>query len=226
MKPLLEIVAFDPRSALIAADEGADRIELCMDASVGGLTPPIEWIRSVSARVSVPVMVMIRPRACSFVFSAQEHARMRFDALLALEAGAAGIVWGALRPDGAIAARPLRSLVEAVAPNPVTFHRAFDGIPDPLKALATLHRYGVARLLTSAGAPTAQEGVPCLSVLVQHAGDGLRVMPGGGIRSGNVAEIIQRTGAREVHSAATVKGQAVVNGKEVRRLRAVIDALA
>ncbi|MEM0963354.1 MAG: copper homeostasis protein CutC, partial [Bacteroidota bacterium] len=104
----LEIAAFDLDSALRAALAGADRVELCRDASAGGLTPPAEWVEAAVDQAGVPVVVMVRPHADRWTFSAGEHAVMRRDAVAAVRAGASGVVWGALTPDGRIDGSALR----------------------------------------------------------------------------------------------------------------------
>ena len=219
---LLEIAAFELASALAAAEAGAGRIELCRDASAGGLTPPLEWIEAVMAQTDVPVVAMIRAHADGWTFTDTEHAAMRDDALAAIRAGASGIVWGALRADGTVDEPALRQLVEAVAPHPVVFHRAFDAARDLDEALETLIACGVARVLTGGGAGRALDNVDRLADLVQRAGGRITVMPGGGVRGANVAEIHRRTGAREVHSGASANGDGCVDPVEVRNLRAVL----
>ena len=49
--------------ALSAQSRGADRIELCVDLSVGGVTPPRNLIRDVVAALTIPVNVLVRPAA-------------------------------------------------------------------------------------------------------------------------------------------------------------------
>lgn len=221
----LEIAAFDPDSALVAAQSGADRIELCRAPDVGGLTPPLDWVRDVTGAMEIPVVAMVRAHADGWTFSADEHAAMRDDACKLIEAGAAGVVWGALLEDGTIDAESLRSLVEAVAPHPVIVHRAFDAARDPMEALEAVLEAGAQRVLTGGGDTTAYDGIDRLATLVQRAGDDLVVMPGGGVRHTNVAEIVRRTHALEVHSAASRPGDSRVDAEEVRRLRSALDAL-
>ena len=50
------------------------------------------------------------------------------------------------------------------------------------------------------GAATAADGVERLAALVERAGARLTVMPGGGIRAHNARSVIDRTGAREIHT--------------------------
>ncbi|GAB5534937.1 MAG: hypothetical protein Rubg2KO_11860 [Rubricoccaceae bacterium] len=220
---LLEIAAFELASALAAAEAGADRIELCRDASAGGLTPPMEWIETVTSQTDVPVVVMIRSHADGWTFTEAEHDAMRTDAQAAIRAGASGIVWGALCPDGTVDAPALRQLVDAVAPHPVIFHRAFDAARDLDEALDVLIACGVARVLTGGGPGRALDNADRIADLVRRAGEDLTVMPGGGVRAENVAEIFERTGAREVHSGASLTGDGRVDPAEVRNVRVVLE---
>ena len=81
----------------------------------------------------------------------------------------------------------------------VTFHRAFDFARDQDAALDALLELEVDRVLTSGGAPTAVQGVENLARLNLRAGSDLVVMAGGAINSTNVADVVRRSGVREVH---------------------------
>ncbi len=226
MPVTLEIAAFDLDSALAAGHAGADRIELCRDAAAGGLTPPLDWIERSTTEATVPVVAMIRSHANGWTFTADEHAAMRRDARAAIQAGATGVVWGALRADGALDEPALRALVDTVGPAEVVVHRAFDAARDLDEALDMLLACGVPRVLTGGGPGDAASNLARLAALVQRAGDALTVMPGGGVRAENVAEVVRQSGAREVHSGARIRGGAAVDPAEARRLRAALDALA
>lgn len=82
----------------------------------------------------------------------------------------------------------------------MTFHRAFDRVVDRVDALDALVDLGIARLLTSGGAPTAAEGLSSLRELVEIAGDAIVILAGGGVRFHNVVEIVDETGVSEVHA--------------------------
>ena len=220
-RPTLEIAAFDPVSALAAAAAGADRLELCRDAAAGGLTPPLAWVEE-AAQAGVPVVAMVRPHARGWTFAAGEHAAMRAEAAAALAAGAAAVAWGALRPAGDFDADALRRLADAVGPDRVVVHRAFDHARDLDRALDALLAAGVARVLTGGGPGPALGNADRLARLVRRAGDALTVLPGGGVRAATVAELVRRTGALEVHSGARAPDGTVDPG-EVRRLRAALD---
>ena len=190
-------------SALAAERGGAGRLELCDALFDGGTTPSAGMIEACRERVSIPLFVIIRPRGGGFVYSAAELDVMGRDIIAARGLGADGVVIGALRADGTVNEADTRSLVEVAAGLPVTFHRAFDFVPDLGAALETLVSLGVTRVLSSGGAPTAREGTPALATLVRQAGERLIVMAGGGVREENVREIAQGSGVREVHVRLT-----------------------
>ena len=116
--------------------------------------------------------------------------------------GAHGLVFGILAPDSSIDMPRLRRLVQTAAPLPVTFHRAFDTCPDLHDAAASLVELGVARVLTSGGRSSAEEGLETLRKLNQEFKGRIGILPGGGVRPGIVRRIVETVGASEVHSAA------------------------
>ena len=187
-------------SALAAERAGADRIELCDNLSDGGTTPGAGLIATVAERTQLPVFVLIRPRAGGFVYSDDEFDVMIRDVELAGRLGIAGIVTGALTPDGRVDAERTHTLVKAAAGLPVTFHRAIDSAVDLPTALEEAIEAGASRVLTSGGAATALEGVDLIAALVDQARKRITIIAGGGIREHNVRDVIARTGVREVHA--------------------------
>jgi copper homeostasis protein len=210
---LLEIAVCTPEEARLADWNGADRLELSAGLEVGGLTPSIGLVREVVERTECPVYVLLRPRTGGFTYSDYELAVMCADAQAVLEAGAAGIVFGALTrsfgsdPLGAgtvsfgINHTACAQLV-ALARGKAVFHRAFDFIANQTEALDELIELGFERVLTSGGASTAEAGTTQLAALVQHAGWQIEVLPAGNIRPHNVADLVRETRCDQVHSSA------------------------
>ncbi|WP_062464120.1 copper homeostasis protein CutC [Demequina soli] len=234
---LLEIVVDDVAGAVTAEAAGADRVELCADLCVGGTTPSLGMIRRVVAATErVTVQIMVRPRGGDFVYDAAELAVMLEDVAVIREVAAAapgrvGIVTGALRTDGTVDADAMGALVGAAGDVPVTCHKAIDATPDIDAAYATLAGLGVERVLTSGGARTALQGADALARLV--AAGGPAVLAGGGVRPGNVAEVIAASGVTEVHLRAQVEsergdGTLSTDAETIRAVRARIasDAVA
>ena len=217
MSVLVEAAVESLDDTLSAVAGGAGRLELCARLDVGGTTPDLALIECVVREARVPVLAMIRPRGGDFVHSSAELARMHADVRDALRAGAAGVVLGALDATSRVDVAATASLVRAAGGAPVTFHRAIDDTPDALEALDVLIELGVARVLTSGGAPTALDGADVLAALVQRAGDRVTIVAGGGVRGGNARLVVERTGVRELH--ARCEGDAA-------RIRAIREAVS
>ncbi|CAB3982523.1 copper homeostasis cutC homolog, partial [Paramuricea clavata] len=71
-----------------------------------------------------------------------------------------------------------KKLLGIIKPLPVTFHRAFDMVPDQSAALEVIINLGFDRILTSGGKPDVLQGAPHLKDLVNQAGRRIIIMPG------------------------------------------------
>jgi len=180
---------------------GARRIELCERLEIGGVTPSEALLRESLAATTLPVNVLIRPRGGDFVYDDDEVEQMLSGIRLCRALGAAGVVIGALTPAGDVDLAVMRRLMAEAGPLPVTFHRAFDETASPLDALEDVIALGCVRLLTSGHAPDAFAGREFLGTLVQRAAGRIIIMPGCGVRPGNIAQIALASGASEFHSS-------------------------
>lgn len=220
-KPIVVEVCVDtPDGAAIAARAGAHRIELCADLGCGGVTPSAGLLGITLERVEVPLVALIRPRPGHFVYTPAELRAMHADVALARRAGAGGVAVGCLDERGELATEPMKRLIDAAGDMPVVCHRAFDACRSPEQALDTLCELGIRRVLTSGGAPSAADGAAIIARLVQRAGGAIDVLAGAGIRSDNVAALVEATGCREVHASAsgerTVPTRGPAMGREDR----------
>ncbi|XP_068114141.1 copper homeostasis protein cutC homolog isoform X4 [Hyperolius riggenbachi] len=199
---LMEVCVDSVESAVNAERGGAGRIELCASLIEGGITPTIGLLQVVKQYVQIPVFVMIRPRGGDFLYSDREVEVMKADIRLAKIHGADGLVYGALTEDGRIDTELCMDLMAVSRPLPVTFHRAFDMVYDPLLAMETLISLGFERVLTSGCDSSALEGLPLIKRLVEQAKGRIIVMPGGGITERNLHRILEGTGVQEFHCSA------------------------
>ncbi|MBE1875899.1 copper homeostasis protein CutC [Myceligenerans pegani] len=209
----LELAVQDPAGARIASDVGARRVELCSAlGATGGITPSAALIEAaIDAAAVVPetagapileVHVLVRPRPGGFTWSAEERALMVRETVLSVDAGADGVVVGALTPEGAVDEDTIRALVAAAGDAEVTFHRALDVVPDQLTALAVLADLGVTRVLTSGAAARAVDGVDRLALLAERSADlGVEIMAGGGVRLEDVPALAA-AGVDAIHLSA------------------------
>ncbi|NXE03575.1 CUTC protein, partial [Lophotis ruficrista] len=154
-------------------------------------------LQVVKQCVRVPVFVMIRPRGGDFLYSDREVEVMKADIRLAKLHGADGLVFGALTEDGRIDTELCTALLAVCRPLPVTFHRAFDMVHDPLVALETLISLGFERVLTSGCDSSALEGLS----LIKRLAEQVRV-PWGGITERNLQRILEGSTASEFHCSA------------------------
>jgi len=199
---LLEIAANSLDSAHAAQAGGADRIELCSALELGGLTPSAGLVEQVQAQITLPVMVLIRPRAGDFVYSAAEHATMLADIAWCRRARVAGVVLGALTADAEVDVARCRELVDAAGDLDVVFNRAIDVSCDLSRSLEAVINLGCMRVLSSGGATSAMHGAARLRGLVDQARGRIVIMPGAGIDANTVAALRSVTGAHEFHASA------------------------
>lgn len=201
-KIILEIAVFSIEAALSAIKAGADRIEFCENPSEGGTTPSYGSLKTLISLTNKPVFPIIRPRGGDFLYTQAEYEVIKADLLLVKELGYPGAVIGLLNEDGSIDIKRTSELVQLAAPMQITFHRAFDRCNDPLKGLEDIIHTGCKRILTSGQVPNVVDALPLMKQLVEKSAGRIIILPGSGVRSNNCKQIIDTTGAIEIHSSA------------------------
>ena len=225
----VEICAGGIEDVITASRFPIDRIELNSALELGGLTPSIASLKQAKAKSTVPIMCMVRPRPAGFVYTEQEVELMKQDAAILLENGADGIVFGFLNPDHTVDRKrteEFAALIHSYGRTAV-FHRAFDLVNDPDSSIQDLIACGIDRLLTSGCAETAPLGAPVLKTLQERYGREIEILPGCGIGSENVVQLLSVSGCRCFHM--TAKSMRQDDGEyaavDARRIQAVMDAL-
>ena len=198
----LEICANSYQSAINAQKAGADRIELCTELSVGGITPSYGSLKKVADKISIPVHILIRPRSGNFCYNDDEFQQMKANIKLCKEFGFNGIVSGVLNADNSIDLERTRELIQLSKPLSFTFHRAFDCVNNPKKALEQLIDLGVDRILTSGLKAKAIDSIELLKELKKIANNKLTILPGSGINPSNAHEF-KEAGFQEIHTSAS-----------------------
>ena len=196
-----EICSGSLQSALNAQEAGAHRVELCSALSLGGLTPSYGFIELARKRLKIDVNVLIRPRQGDFLYDSDEVAVMIRDIIACAQMGVDGVVIGALDPFGNVDVDACRAMV-AVAKHhgmSVTFHRAIDRACNIMAALEDVISVGADRVLSSGGKPTSLEGLETLARMNAAAAGRIIIMPGGGVNAENIRQILEGTGAQEIH---------------------------
>jgi len=204
--------------AMAAEEGGAHRVELCAGLVEGGTTPSLGTLGLVLERIGIDAVVLVRPRGGDFLYTPDELDTILMDVGTVRGAGAFGIATGVLTRDGAVDVGAMERIMEAAGSLSVTFHRAFDMVRDPGEALETLIGVGVDRILTSGLERSVPEGQALIRELVQLADGRISIMPGGGLNQGNIREIVEDTGVREVHFTALSRWESPMAHRNLRPL--------
>jgi len=225
MFAFLEVSLDSPESALAAERGGAHRVELCSNLPEGGTTPELRTIIETRKSVDIPVHVMIRPRPGDFVYSDDEFELMKTEISSAWKSGVNGAVFGVLTKEGAVDCERMQVLVDHARTMSVTFHRAFDVVEDPDRALQELIELGVDRILTSGQKATAGAGVPLIARLQERARGRIIIMAGCGINTLNVGTLIRETGVREIHVGGAVRTSPSDTSVDEGKVRSMLEAI-
>lgn len=182
---------------------GADCIELVTAHLLGGLTPSAGLLYQVKEQVGLPVSAIVRPRGAGFCYSDDDFAVMCHDAQEFARMGADGIVFGFLHENGTLDEERCARFMEHIGGCTPVFHRAIDVAENLNDAVERLIGLGVKRILTSGGKENALMGAQTIRGLVQSYGQRIQILAGGGIRAGNVAQVVVQTGVKRVHFGGT-----------------------
>lgn len=218
----IEIACFNPESAIIAFENGADRIELCDGLSEGGTTPNFETVKQLREKINIPIFVMIRPRGGDFTYSDVEFEQMKEELTQLKSLHVDGFVFGILDENDEVNIEQNKILVELANPIPCTFHRAFDRAKNLENSLEKVIECGFKTILTSGQKPNVSEGKENLRKLVELSSGRIEILVGGGLRSMNIREIRDFTNASYFHSSAITDGGAFANPDEVIDLKSML----
>ncbi|HEY0770405.1 MAG TPA: copper homeostasis protein CutC [Sphingobacteriaceae bacterium] len=201
-KRILEVCAFNIQSCKNAERAGAKRVELCDNPIEGGTTPSFGTIKVVRESISIDLYPIIRPRSGNYFYNEDEYAIIKSDIKACKQLGCNGISVGTQMINGEIDTEWLKRIVEWAGPLGVTCNRAFDGTPDPFKALEDIIECGCERVLTSGQKSAAPDAGDILNQLVQQANNRIVIMPGAGIKSSNLKKLIEECNAMQYHASA------------------------
>ncbi len=201
---MLEICIGDIDSAITAVSGGADRLEVNCALALGGLTPSQVMVETILQVVSIPIIVMIRPREGDFTYSEREFKLMLYEAARMLELGASGIAFGVIDDQGKIDVRRVERIVALTGAAETVFHRAFDLLSDPVANTCLLQDLGVTRILTSGCHATAWEGRHVLKEMIDIPGRTIQILPASGINARNAEQLVNHLGQRDLHASCSM----------------------
>ena len=220
---VLEIACFNIQSAIVAQAAGADRIELCRDYTLGGLTPLREVILLAKEQLHLPFFVMVRCREGNFVYNEEEINEMCNTVLYCKNLGVTGIVFGALTANNHIDLNACKKIIEAAEPMQITFHRAIDACVNANEGIEEIISLGFTRVLSSGLQKNALLGSKQLNEWQHRYQNKLGILPGGGIRAANIGAIRLQTGCSEFHSAAITSNAMCCDADEIKNMKQVLS---
>lgn len=190
--------------ALEAQNNGADRIELCENLSVGGTTPSYGTVKICLEKLNIPIFPIIRARGGNFVYSKDEIEIMKEDIKVFKDLGVKGLVLGCLTSDNKIDLELTKTLVNLAYPMEITFHKAIDEISNPLDYIEDLVNIGIKRILTSGGKATALEGKDLINEMIKKSNGRLKIVVAGKVTKENLNELSNLISADEFHGKLIV----------------------
>src|SRR4051812_31602286 len=105
------------------------------------------------------------------------------------------------------------------------FHRAIDSCENLDEGFETIIELGFNKVLTSGGCISATRGKEVISSLHQKYGNKIIIMPGGGVRSDNVSDLIRISSCTEFHSSALTANNTnyLADENEIKALKAKLN---
>ena len=201
---IIEICTTSLSSIINAQDAGANRLELCENYLVGGVTPNIEFFEKSLEVSKIPINILIRPRGGNFIFSNLEIDRM-FESIKKFEKyNISGFVVGFLDNKNQLNNTLLSEFRSATDGYELTFHRAFDYLVKQEESLEQLIENKFDRILCSGSKIDSEKGLLNLNYLNSLALDKITIMPGGGINTNNF-KLFKNAGFNEIHLSAIDK---------------------
>lgn len=190
--------------AIKAEALGANRIELCSNLDVGGLSPSLDEIKNALNFINIPLFVMLRLRAGDFVYTKKEKNIMIQDLKLFKSLGVNGIVVGAINKRGDIDREFLKELIKVARPLEITFHKAIDELKDYNRGIEDLIELGVDRVLTSGKKENIEDSIGFLRSIKRNYGEHIKFVGAGKISKNNLDSIHNKLNFEEYHGKLIV----------------------
>lgn len=220
---LIECCANSIKSAVQGELGGANRIEFCADLEVGGITPLRKDISKLKKTVSLPIRILIRPRAGDFIYSEKEMLEMISDIQFCKKIHCDGVVIGSLNKNRSINIEQTKRLVNIAIPMHVTFHRAFDHGNNLQQNLKDVIACGCNTVLTSGQNNNINTGINNLKELIKLAKNHIIILSGGGVNHKN-ADTLYKIGIRNFHLSGSIKRNGLLETSS-QKIKAIIDKL-
>lgn len=207
---ILEVCTDSVQSAVNAQEGGADRIELCSNLVIGGVTPGKSLFNLVKKYTDIKVRVLLRPRYGDYCYNQYEFEQLKEEVQIYRELGADGIVTGMLKPDGTMDLKRMKELIKIAEGMETALHRAFDVCVNPLETMEQTIAIGMDTILTGGQSETAWCGRELLKELQVKSAGRIEILAAGGIDAGEIKKLLPFTGITSYHMSGKIEMNSVM----------------
>ncbi len=186
--------------AISAFLNGASSVELCDNLSVGGTTPSYGVLKACVKYITIPIIVLIRPRGGNFIYTDAEVEVASEDIIICKKLGIKSVRIGAVTLDGKLNESQMTLWKRLAGDMSVSCHMAFDETNSYTESLDMLIRLGFDAVLTKGGkVGPATKNKDELKKLVDYANGRINIIAGSGVTHENVSELADYTKAKMLH---------------------------
>ena len=224
MPKTLEVVVMSVEEAIEAERGGADRLELVNSLEEGGLTPPLALAEEVVRTVSIPVRIMVRQNPSMSIQSESELESLKATARGLSELPIDGLVLGYVA-ETSVDLISTAAILSRAPQHRATFHRAFECVSDPLRAIQDLKSMPqIDRILTTGGSGPPAERKARLLEWQRAAGPEIRILVGAGLSAEFLTELNAEPDLSEIHVGRAARLGESVTGRVSRHQIATLKS--
>tara|TARA_B110000459_G_scaffold51039_1_gene56940 strand:- start:52 stop:720 length:669 start_codon:yes stop_codon:yes gene_type:complete len=213
---IIEICATSLKSIINAQNAGANRIELCQEYLIGGVTPSLTFTLESIQNSRIPINILIRPRGGDFIFTEEEFDIMIKSIHNFKNYNINGFVVGFLNEKNKLDSNRLAQFRDVTKGYELIFHRAFDYLNNQDESLELLIENKFDRILCSGSTTDSEQGLKKLIYLKKIAKNKISIMPGGGVNLRNF-NLFKASHFNEIHLSAIDKNISLDSNYDIIR---------
>jgi len=213
---IIEICATSLKSIINAQNAGANRIELCQEYLIGGITPSLTFTLESIQNSRIPINILIRPRGGDFIFTDEEFDIMIKSIHNFKNYNINGFVVGFLNENNKLDSNRLAQFRDITKGYELIFHRAFDYLNNQDESLELLIENKFDRILCSGSTTDSEQGLKRLIYLKKRSNERISIMPGGGVNLRNF-NLFKASNFNEIHLSAIDKNISLDSNYDIIR---------
>lgn len=213
---IIEICATSLKSIINAQNAGANRIELCQEYLIGGVTPSLTFTLESIQNSRIPINILIRPRGGDFIFTEEEFDIMIKSIHNFKNHNINGFVVGFLNENNKLDSNRLAQFRDVTKGYELIFHRAFDYLNNQDESLELLIENKFDRILCSGSTIDSEQGLKRLIYLKKKSKERISIMPGGGVNLRNF-NLFKASNFNEIHLSAIDKNISLDSNYDIIR---------